>query len=58
MKIGLLLLMVVFVAVLVGLFIMSFKMLSKVRKQEKLENANKKSESTLHPKLQQERDQK
>lgn len=58
MKIGLLLLMVVFVAVLVGLFIMSFKMLSKVRQQEKIENANKMPERTLHPKLQHEHDQK
>ena len=44
--------MVVFLAVLVGLFYFSFKMLNKVRQEERAENAAKRPERQLHPKLQ------
>ena len=53
MKIGLLLLMVVFVAVLIGLFVVSYKMLTKVRQEEKLQGATA-PERQLHPKLKEE----
>ncbi|ANF81383.1 hypothetical protein A3K93_03695 [Acinetobacter sp. NCu2D-2] len=49
MKIGLLLLMVVFVAVLIGLFVLSYKMLNKVRREEQLTRSIPQYE--LHPKL-------
>jgi flagellar basal body-associated protein FliL len=52
MKFGVLVLMVVFLAVLVGLFYFSFKMLNKVRQEERAENAAKRPERQLHPKLQ------
>ena len=57
MKFGVLVLMVVFLAVLVGLFYFSFKMLNKVRQEERAENAAKRPERQLHPKLQAELEQ-
>jgi len=44
MKFGVLVLMVVFLAVLVGLFYISFKILNKVRQEERAENAAKRPE--------------
>ncbi|KGT47333.1 hypothetical protein [Acinetobacter sp. HR7] len=58
MKIGLILLMVVFLVILVGLVIMSARMLTKVNKQEKRENAGKIPARQLHPKLQAELEQR
>lgn len=58
MKFGVLVLMVVFLAVLVGLFYFSFKMLNKVRQEECAENAAKRPERQLHPKLQAELEQR
>ncbi|MDM1770907.1 MULTISPECIES: hypothetical protein [Acinetobacter] len=52
MKIGMLILMVLFLAMLVGLFYISYKMLLKVRQQERAENANQPQQRQLHPKLQ------
>ncbi|WP_347453758.1 hypothetical protein ABEF79_11160 [Acinetobacter sp. ANC 7454] len=52
MKIGLILLMVVFLAILVGLIVMSARMLNKVNHQEKQENSGKIPARQLHPKLQ------
>ena len=52
MKIGLLLLMVVFVVVLIGLFVISYKMLTKIRQEEKQAQAGQIPERQLHPKLQ------
>ena len=52
MKIGLLLLMVVFVVVLIGLFVISYKMLTKIRQEEKQAQAGQIHERQLHPKLQ------
>jgi flagellar basal body-associated protein FliL len=56
LKIGLLLLMVLFVIVIVGLCILSYKMLNKVRHEEK---AQLKSDHQyqLHPKLKDEAEQ-
>ncbi|MFW1755097.1 hypothetical protein [Acinetobacter wanghuae] len=48
MKIGLLILMLVFIAILIGLFILSYKMLTKVRREEQ---PSKSVEYQLHPKL-------
>nr|WP_171526880.1 hypothetical protein [Acinetobacter sp. C15] len=47
-----LILMVLFLAMLVGLFYISYKMLLKVRQQERAENANQPQQRQLHPKLQ------
>ena len=58
MKFGVLVLMVVFLAVLVGLFYISFKMLNMVRQEERAENAAKRPERQLHPKLQAELEQR
>ena len=58
MKFGVLVLMVVFLAVLVGLFYISFKMLKKVRQEERAENSGKVPERQLHPKLQAELEQR
>lgn len=58
MKFGILVLMVVFLAVLVGLFYISFKMLNKVRQEERAGNATKRPERQLHPKLQAELEQR
>lgn len=52
MKIGILLLMVVFLAVLIGLLVLSFKMLKNVRQEEIAANKGKKTARQLHPKLQ------
>ena len=52
MKIGVLILMVLFLAMLVGLFYISYKMLLKVRQEERAANANKPQQRQLHPKLQ------
>ena len=52
MKIGVLILMVLFLAMLVGLFYISYKMLLKVRQEERAENANQPQQRQLHPKLQ------
>ncbi|WP_180054787.1 MULTISPECIES: hypothetical protein [unclassified Acinetobacter] len=52
MKIGMLILMVLFLAMLVGLFYISYKMLLKVRQEERAENANQPQQRQLHPKLQ------
>lgn len=52
MKIGMLILMVLFLAMLVGLFYISYKMLLKVRQEECAENANQPQQRQLHPKLQ------
>ncbi|MFH7765295.1 hypothetical protein [Acinetobacter sp. BSP-28] len=57
MKFAVLGLMVVFLAVLFALFYVSFKMLKKVRQQERSENAGKVPQRQLHPKLQAQRDQ-
>lgn len=51
MKIGLLVLMVVFVAILIGLFVLSFKMLTKVRREEQQSKSARPIEYQLHPKL-------
>ena len=58
MKFGVLVLMVIFLAVLVGLFYMSFKILNKVRQEERAENAAKPPQRQLHPKLQAELEQR
>lgn len=58
MKFAVLGLMVVFLAVLFALFYVSFKMLKKVRQQERNENAGKVPVRRLHPKLQAELEQK
>ncbi|MDD2945335.1 hypothetical protein LIS44_10520 [Acinetobacter haemolyticus] len=58
MKFAVLGLMVVFLAVLFALFYVSFKMLKKVRQQERSENAGKVPVRRLHPKLQAELEQK
>ncbi|TQR72104.1 hypothetical protein [Acinetobacter sp. RF14B] len=42
--------------VLVGLFVLSFKMLRKVQKEERTENVGKVPMRQLHPKLQAEQD--
>ena len=55
MKLGL---MIVFLAVLFALFYVSFKMLKKVRQEERAENAGKVPERQLHPKLQAELEQR
>nr|WP_218949214.1 MULTISPECIES: hypothetical protein [unclassified Acinetobacter] len=47
-----LILMVLFLAMLVGLFYISYKMLLKVRQEERAENANQPQQRQLHPKLQ------
>ncbi|MDO4580319.1 MAG: hypothetical protein Q4B49_09810 [Acinetobacter sp.] len=52
MKIGVLILMVLFLVMLVGLFYISYKMLLKVRQEERAENANQPQQRQLHPKLQ------
>ncbi|MDV4312914.1 hypothetical protein MY149_07650 [Acinetobacter indicus] len=52
MKIGMLILMVLFLAMLVGLFYISYKMLLKVRQEERAVNANQPQQRQLHPKLQ------
>ncbi|RVT34484.1 hypothetical protein ENC20_07900 [Acinetobacter indicus] len=52
MKIGMLILMVLFLAMLVGLFYISYKMLLKVRQEELAANANQPQQRQLHPKLQ------
>ncbi|WP_160241129.1 hypothetical protein [Acinetobacter indicus] len=52
MKIGMLILMVLFLAMLVGLFYISYKMLLKVRQEERAANANQPHQRQLHPKLQ------
>ena len=52
MKIGVLILMVLFLAMLVGLFYISYKMLLKVRQEERAANANQPQPRQLHPKLQ------
>ncbi|MEX5438682.1 hypothetical protein WCE01_00625 [Acinetobacter indicus] len=52
MKIGMLILMVLFLAMLVGLFYISYKMLLKVRQEERAANANQPQQGQLHPKLQ------
>jgi len=51
-------LMIVFLAVLFALFYVSFKMLKKVRQEERAENVGKVPERQLHPKLQAELEQK
>jgi len=51
-KIGMLILMVLFLAMLVGLFYISYKMLLKVRQEERAANANQPQQRQLHPKLQ------
>ncbi len=51
MKIGLLLLMVLFLAVLAALLVMSYRMLNRVRKEERAANQGKVSTRQLHPKL-------
>jgi len=51
-KIGVLILMVLFLAMLVGLFYISYKMLLKVRQEERAANANQPQQRQLHPKLQ------
>jgi len=43
--------MVVFLAVLAGLLVMSYRMLNKVRKEERAANQGKVSTRQLHPKL-------
>ncbi len=58
MKFAVLGLMIVFLAVLLALFYVSFKMLKKVRQEERAENAGKVPERQLHPKLQVELEQK
>ena len=58
MKFAVLGLMIVFLAVLFALFYVSFKMLKKVRQEERAENAAKVPERQLHPKLQAELEQK
>jgi len=58
MKFGILVLMVIFLAVVVGLFYISFKILNKVRQEERAENAGKVPARQLHPKLQAELQQK
>lgn len=58
MKFAVLGLMIVFLAVLFALFYVSFKMLKKVRQEERAENAGKVPERQLHPKLQAELEQK
>ena len=55
LKLGLLALMVLFIAVLIGLFVLSYKMLSKVRREERLQ-AKAKVEYQLHPKLKAEKE--
>lgn len=52
MKIGMLILMVLFLAMLVGLFYISYKMLLKARQEERAANANQPQQRQLHPKLQ------
>ncbi|QIC71616.1 hypothetical protein [Acinetobacter indicus] len=52
MKIGMLILMVLFLAMLMGLFYISYKMLLKVRQEERAANANQPQQRQLHPKLQ------
>lgn len=52
MKIGVFILMVLFLAMLVGLFYISYKMLLKVRQEERAANANQPQQRQLHPKLQ------
>nr|WP_216075361.1 hypothetical protein [Acinetobacter indicus] len=47
-----LILMVLFLAMLVGLFYISYKMLLKVRQEERAANANQPQQRQLHPKLQ------
>lgn len=51
MKIGVFILMVLFLAMLVGLFYISYKMLLKVRQEERAANANQPPQRQLHPKL-------
>lgn len=58
MKFAVLGLMIVFLVVLFALFYVSFKMLKKVRQEERAENAGKVPERQLHPKLQAELEQK
>lgn len=58
MKIGMLILMVLFLAMLVGLFYISYKMLLKVRQEERAANANQPQQRQLHPKLQAQLEQK
>nr|WP_171526626.1 hypothetical protein [Acinetobacter indicus] len=53
-----LILMVLFLAMLVGLFYISYKMLLKVRQEERAANANQPQQRQLHPKLQAELQQK
>lgn len=55
LKLGLLVLMVVFIVVLIGLFVLSYKMLSKVRREEQLQ-VKAKVEYQLHPKLKAEKE--
>ncbi|MDN5511045.1 MULTISPECIES: hypothetical protein [unclassified Acinetobacter] len=57
MKMGVLVLMLLFLVVLIALFYMSFKILGKVRQQERAENAAKAPQRQLHPKIQAQRDQ-
>lgn len=56
-KMGVLFLMLLFLVILVALFYLSFKMLSKIRQQERAESAAKTPQRQLHPKLQAQRDQ-
>lgn len=58
MKIGVLLLMVVFLAVLVGLLVLSFKMLKNVRQEEIAAKKGQAPERQLHPKLKAELEQR
>ena len=58
MKFAVLGLRIVFLAVLFALFYVSFKMLKKVRQEERAENVGKVPERQLHPKLQAELEQK
>ena len=59
MKIGILVLMVIFLAILIGLFILSYKMLRQVHQEEKNQRKAQAPIRELHPKLKQEqKDQK
>ena len=50
--------MALFAVVLIGLCVLSYKMLNKVRQQEKMENVSKTPERQLHPKLKAELEQR
>lgn len=58
MKFAVLGLMIVFLAIVFALFYASFKVLKKVRQEERAENAGKVPVRQLHPKLQAELEQK